>query len=1518
MKHVDISRWMVWFLCACLGMSCHVISRPVPREVERVERRVAAKPSGVRSTATAISFSYRWPEDESEEKTFYFVVPVGVSITPEILSYKLRAAALGARTDSGASRMSASSEPLLVETPVLARQISVKDCGFVRFNRLVEVRVEPRVRGVSAGQGIQLAEIEVALSFDKPYETQASVIDNVLAESSWGFGRILNTLVANPEACRQYATVSPPLSAELETQAWVPWTQARKGGPWLKVVIEKPGFYTIDQQFLQAAGLDPHTVHPRQVRIYNQGSKVPVHVAGGFAQTYTPNDHVVFYGVPSSSKYSGKNVYWVTLDKEHIGLEMPVVVQSSGSAVPSQAEPFFFCSRVVEEDNELKMHTGRFLTIREMQWVWKPLTPDSPVTISFDLPGLYSMSGNLRIAVNLFFDPIFFTTHEKVHCVLNGTVDADWVFADISDDQKYLQFPYEALREQGNTMRFTETLEEGQEKPVRPAVYLDRIEFVYPRRFAAVDDALAFTLDAPSSGTVKYVRLTGFSSKPLLGFDITKPEQPQVIQASRHADGSADLRIWVQGKRQYEFLTLAQLEGAPLQNKPPALANLRSTMNGADYLIIAHENFLEVVNPLVVLKEAQGLKTKLINVEAIYNEFNAGLESPVAIKAFLAYALRHWETRRPTYVLLVGDSTSYYRGETRNEAINYVPSFSYQVGATEQDKWASDHWYTTVAGTDALADLILGRLSVNSVEDAQTVVEKIVHYSEQPRFGPWRTTLGYVADEGIFDRECEDLRTRYTPRTFRGETAYLGELPWEDNFYLPLDMMEQEKAKVSPIATARILDMLNHGVLFLTFYGHGSPNVWTDEHIWFGGGSPNSDNLHLRNRDVLPFIINMTCNSGAIDYPVPPWNICISEDFMRVKDGGAIGMYVPSGPGFTSTHKKVSISLRQAFFYDGLRRLGDAIVSANYSHLFKGHDENMVRMFILLGDPALELQVPAETCVLEVSEPVVRKGVSQQVEITGRTEGINEGQVFYSVYTPSNEVFGEPVTESFADGRLAYTFEVPETAKRGEWAVHAYCWNSEQGRDAMGAVRFAVDTPFVTLNSFKALNLPNELNAGDLVELQATIQNRSAFQLPDVQVRVVQRSAGEEEKSQTRIVALEPDQTQELRFHCTVAGGLNLFAAEVLNNVDPPDALTETESQKTIGLGVKQAKGETELAVAGELCESEMTIAGARLRIQFRVPVFNVGTKDVRGEVVLSDEEGNELNRIARVFRASQTPHGEQVLIATSISPEQANQTLTFAVQMEDQSGEEIGEMQQFRYTLDLRRLPDLVITADDVRFNNPNPTEGVTVFIHATVHNNGEAAAKDVRVTAYDGDPEGAGQRLESFVHGDWGSLAYLAPGGSADVTLRWDPVKNVGEHEIFVKVDSSGRISESDESNNVASRPLRVKTKAILVPRGIIILEQTLEEREQHVARLAARVKNAGETAAHNVFVEFYSSYEQTGENKLGQVIIEEIRPAEIQMAIYRWQAREEDLHRAARPSYKIFLKGSLQRISSVDQEQ
>jgi hypothetical protein len=470
----------------------------------------------------------------------------------------------------------------------------------------------------------------------------------------------------------------------------------------------------------------------------------------------------------------------------------------------------------------------------------------------------------------------------------------------------------------------------------------------------------------------------------------------------------------------------------------------------------------------------------------------------------------------------------------------------------------------------------------------------------------------------------------------------------------------------------------------------------------------------------------------------------------------------------------------------------------------------------------------------------------------------------------------------------------------------------------MGALSFAVDSPFVTLDDFKPLNLPREFAAGDHVEVQATIQNRSAFALPDVQLRLVEHGAGKEETEQTKIVALNPHETKALRFDCQLAGGLNVFTAEVLNHVDPPDAVTPRESQRHMGLGAKQSDREMELAVARELCESEKTMVGGRLRIQFHVPVFNVGTKDVKSEIVLSDEQGNELNRVARVFRSTQAPQGDPIQIATSVSPEQSNQTVTFSLSMLDESGQVVGKARQFDYTIDLRRLPDLVISPGDVKFRNPHPTEGATVFIDVTVHNKGEAGAQDIHVAAYDGDPQAGGQQLESFVHGNWGTLAYLAPGGSADVTLRWDPVKNLGEHEIFVKVDSLNRIFESDESNNVASQPLRVKSKAILVPRGITILEQTPEEREQHVARLAARVKNAGETPAHSVFVEFYSSYNQAEENRLGQVLIEEIQPGETQTAVYRWEAREEDLHRVVRPSYKIFLKGSLQRISSVEQEE
>jgi hypothetical protein len=82
-------------------------------------------------------------------------------------------------------------------------------------------------------------------------------------------------------------------------------------------------------------------------------------------------------------------------------------------------------------------------------------------------------------------------------------------------------------------------------------------------------------------------------------------------------------------------------------------------------------------------------------------------------------------------------------------------------------------------------------------------------------------------------------------------------------------VMPEKKLKVSPRATWLVRRAFERGTGAIYYFGHGSPNLWMDERVWFGGDSANSDNQLLAGTGFTPFVTTMTCNTGAIDYPIP-------------------------------------------------------------------------------------------------------------------------------------------------------------------------------------------------------------------------------------------------------------------------------------------------------------------------------------------------------------------------------------------------------------------------------------------------------------------------------------------------------------------------------------------------------------------------------------------------------------------------------------------------------------------------
>src|SRR4030042_4596724 len=93
-------------------------------------------------------------------------------------------------------------------------------------------------------------------------------------------------------------------------------------------------------------------------------------------------------------------------------------------------------------------------------------------------------------------------------------------------------------------------------------------------------------------------------------------------------------------------------------------------------------------------------------------------------------------------------------------------------------------------------------------------------------------------------------------------------------------------------------------------------------------------------------------------------------------------------------------------------------------------------------------------------------------------------------------------------------------------------------------------------------------------------------------------------------------------------------------------------------------------------------------------------------------------------------------------------------------------------------------------------PGEPVTIM--ATIRNKGETYAENVLLDIYEGDPSAGGTMLGSS------TFSSISAGGSE--TMQITNTFALGNHPIYIIIDSANAISEGDEGNNTAMKALQV----------------------------------------------------------------------------------------------------------------
>lgn len=850
-----------------------------------------------------------------------------------------------------------------------------EELGYVRTFRVgtFSISVEPRSFGGRTVTG------GAATIYFRP----AEVVRDPTAIRFWArhraglFRNLVQKLVANPGDIDRYIVVPERAIPSSISQATPPRAELAKSPFRMKIRVRQSGLYRITANSLESSGVVANWLDPRHLRVFNNGSEVPlllVRKSSEDESRFHPDDALLFYGLENPSPYSATNVYWLVYDESGPQLTMSVASQPAPTEQCASASGFM-TKTVIEQDTKVLTRNDQFLSILGFRWIWHEIPTSGTFTATFDLPNFMPMHRALPAVLNLFVHELGPATTSTVCLRINGGQIYRFAVTSEQDDRKAFTVPEDELRASGNRCEIwleAETKGEAgnrtQRKESAPSIYLDNIELWYnrPYRIEQLPDEITspYREDTRTQRPMAYRLPLAVPAEDLIVLDITaggSQRVPSTIISTNDGQKVLEFRALESGPRRYLVTTP---EAAPLAELEPATlstVDLRSTATVEDFIIVAHPDFVEPMKRFAERKEREGHKVLLVDTQTVYDQFAHGQETPEAIKRFLDYAARYHDAPSgwspATFVLLVGDATSAYKNEFHNNVVNYVPSYTMRTDSPAPAQWASDHWYTRIFGRDDLADVLLGRLSVNNRTDLENILDKLERYEKQAKTNePWRAHIGFIADHTEFDEPTKRV-AKLVPPSYSTTRLSLSEEPWEDNFYFPAEIAEAKKAKVSPEMTRKIRDLFNEGASVVWYFGHGSPNIWSTQRIWFGGDSENSDNLMLRNRDRLPIVLNMTCNSGAIDYPMPRWNVCISEDFMRVPQGGAVACYVPAGPGMVMLHELLSRELVRTLFAERVEPLGAALALAGYRYLAQGNPPDMVRMFILLGDPSMNTAI---------------------------------------------------------------------------------------------------------------------------------------------------------------------------------------------------------------------------------------------------------------------------------------------------------------------------------------------------------------------------------------------------------------------------------------------------------------------------------------------------------------------------------------------------------------------------------
>jgi len=369
----------------------------------------------------------------------------------------------------------------------------------------------------------------------------------------------------------------------------------------------------------------------------------------------------------------------------------------------------------------------------------------------------------------------------------------------------------------------------------------------------------------------------------------------------------------------------------PEELEVPAYPGLRSITTPEDgfprrghYLIVSPPLFEPYLIYFTAWKERMGYRVTVVSTD------ETG-QSRDDIKAYIQTAWDTWE-HRPDYLLLIGDSDQGMPG--------------WYIQNDFGDNLIGDHPYGLLEGDDSFPELMIGRLSVDTISELVSFTSKIIRYESMPPM-----------EQPAWFQRALMISTNIGAASARATKE------WIADEMLSYGYSEVHTAYAPEINTrTAIANPINQGVGFVNYRGFGFYTGWA-------GPDFTSDDIEglISNGAKTPIITSVVCGGGNFAANEDP---CFGEVWTRAGTAGVPrGAVAFFGPSELYTHTQfnnvIDLGIYAALLQEGEHTLGNALWAGKYE-LWRNYHQNTYfpfnqtaefyhHIYNLLGDPGMQM-----------------------------------------------------------------------------------------------------------------------------------------------------------------------------------------------------------------------------------------------------------------------------------------------------------------------------------------------------------------------------------------------------------------------------------------------------------------------------------------------------------------------------------------------------------------------------------